>query len=315
MRAWRIHGYGGPEVVALEEAPLPRPAPGELLVRVRAASVNPIDWKMRRGLLAGVFPLAFPRTLGRDCAGKVEALGEGVTGFDPGTRVAGVADPRTEGTHAEFALLPAIQAAPVPAGLDDAAAASLCVAGLSAYVALVEVAQVEPGQRVLVHSGAGGVGSLAIQIAAHLGAEVFATAGAASREYCLGLGAARVIDYRNEDFVAAAAPCDAVLDTIGGETHLRSARALRPGGLLVALHAAPIPAAPRREDVRVVTAQVQPTRARLERLFRWAATGVLRAQVGRSFAFEDAPRAYAASETGHARGKLVIRMVGEPGSA
>lgn len=308
MRAWRIRAYGGPEVMALEEAPVPRPGPGQLLVRVRAASVNPIDWKMRRGLLAGTLPLAFPRTLGRDCAGEVASLGERVTGFEPGTMVAGVADPRTDGTHAEFALLPAAQAAPVPEGLDPIAAASLCVAGLSAYIALVEVAQVGAGQRVLVHAGAGGVGSLAIQIGKHLGAEVLATASAANREYCIALGAARVIDYRREDFVAAAAPCDVVLDTLGGETHVRSLQALRPGGLLVALNAAPIPAGPRREDVRVVMAQVQPTRARQDRIFQWAAAGVLRAQVGRTFAFEDAPQAYGASEAGHVRGKLVIAV-------
>jgi NADPH:quinone reductase-like Zn-dependent oxidoreductase len=306
MRAWRIRRYGGPEALALEETSAPRPGPGALLVRVQAASVNPIDWKMRRGMLAGAFPVAFPRTLGRDCAGEVETLGPGVTGFDPGARVAGVADPRTDGTHAELALLPATQAAPVPKGLDAAAAASLCVAGLSAYIALAEIAQVAAGQRVLIHAGAGGVGSLAIQIGAHLGAEVFATASAANRGYCAGLGAARVIDYRDEDFVAVAAPCDVVLDTLGGETHLRSLRALRTGGLLVALNAASIPAGARREDVRVVMAQVRPTRERLERIFQWAAVGVLRPQVGRAFAFGEAPLAYQASEAGHARGKLVI---------
>jgi NADPH:quinone reductase-like Zn-dependent oxidoreductase len=195
MRAWRIRAYGGPEVMALEEAPVPRPGPGQLLVRVRAASVNPIDWKMRRGLLAGIVPLAFPRTLGRDCAGEVAALGEGVTGFAPGAMVAAVADPRTDGTHAEFALLPASQAAPVPEGLDPIAAASLCVAGVSASIALVEVAQVAPGQRVLVHAGAGGVGSLAIQIGKHLGAEVLATASPGNREYCTALGGEIVREY------------------------------------------------------------------------------------------------------------------------
>jgi NADPH:quinone reductase-like Zn-dependent oxidoreductase len=308
MRAWRIRAYGGSETLVLEEAPVPQPGPGQLLVRVRAASVNPIDWKMRRGLLAAAFPLVFPRTLGRDCFGEVVAVGKGVTGFEAGAAIAGVADPRGDGTHAEFALLPAAQTAPVPDGLDAAAAASLCVAGLSAYIALAEVAHARAGQRVLVHAGAGGVGSLAIQIGRILGAEVFTTASAANRGYCVGLGAVRVIDYRAEDFVAAATPCDVVLDAVGGETHLRSLRTLKPGGLLVALQAAPIAPGPRREDVRVVMAQIQPTRARLERIFQWAATGMLRAQVGRIFPFADAPLAYAASEAGHARGKLVIAV-------
>jgi NADPH:quinone reductase-like Zn-dependent oxidoreductase len=165
LRALRIHGYGGPEVMRLEQAPRPVPKPGQVLVRVRAASVNPIDWKMRRGLMAKVFPIDFPRVLGRDCAGEME-----------GGLVAGVSDPRTDGTHAEYALLPADQAAPVPEGLSPEEAASLCVTGISAYIALVETARVSGGHRVLVHAGAGGVGSLAIQIARQLGCEVFATA-------------------------------------------------------------------------------------------------------------------------------------------
>jgi NADPH:quinone reductase-like Zn-dependent oxidoreductase len=265
-----------------------------VLVKVRAASVNPIDWKMRRGLLARHFPLTFPRTLGRDCAGEVN-----------GDLIAGVADPRTDGTHAEFALLPETQAARVPQTLDAAAAASLCIAGLSAYIPLVEVAQVEAGQRVLIHAGAGGVGSLAIQIACHSGAEVWTTASGANREFCAALGAVTVIDYAKEDF-AAHGPFDVILDTIGGPAHLRSETALKPAGVLVALAAAPIPEAPRRSDVRVVMAQIEPTRERLERIFRWAADGVLRPQVTRRYALPDALQAYAAVESGHGRGKLVL---------
>jgi NADPH:quinone reductase-like Zn-dependent oxidoreductase len=292
MRALRIHGYGGPEVMRLDEVEAPRPAPGEVLVRVRAASVNPIDWKMRRGLLAGVFPLSFPRILGRDCAGEVD-----------GGMHAGVAALRGEGTHAQYAALPDSQCAPVPEGLEPAAAASLCVSGLSAYIALVEVAKVSPGMKVLIHAGAGGVGSLAIQIARHLGAEVVATASAANRAYCEGLGASRVVDYRREDF-AAAGPFDVVLDSIGGETHVRSIAALAPGGRVVALQAAPIPEG--TDKSLAVMAQIQPTRERLERIFAWAAAGVLRPQVTQAFSLEQAAQAYALSEAGHLRGKIVI---------
>ncbi len=295
MRALRIHAYGGPEVMRLEEAATPVPGPGQVLVRVRAASVNPIDWKMRSGLMEKVFPVSFPRTLGRDCAGEME-----------GGLVAGVTDPRTDGTHAEYALLPADQAAPVPAGLDPAEAASLCVAGLSAYIALVEIARLAGGQRVLVHAGAGGVGSLAIQMASQLGVEVFTTASAANRDYCLALGASQVIDYGNQDFTTAIPPCDVVFDTLGGEAHRRSMKMLKPGGVLVALAAAPIPRGQRRADVRVVMAQVRPTRARLEQIFQWATSGVLRPQVTHTFRPEEASKAYAISESGHARGKMVI---------
>ncbi len=295
MRALRIHAYGGPEVMRLEEVAPPVPGPGQLLVRVRAASVNPIDWKMRRGLMEKAFPITFPRTLGRDCAGELE-----------GGLVAGVSDPRTDGTHAEYALLPADQVAPVPAGLDAGAAASLCVTGLAAYIALVEIARLAGGQRVLVHAGAGGVGSLAIQMANQLGLEVFTTASAVNRDYCLALGATQVIDYSKQDFTTAIPPCDVVLDTLGGEAHRRSMKMLKPGGVLVALAAAPIPRGQRRADVRVVMAQVRPTRARLEQLFRWATSGVLRPQVTHSYKPEEASKAYAISESGHARGKMVI---------
>jgi NADPH:quinone reductase-like Zn-dependent oxidoreductase len=278
----------------VDDVEIPREKEGQILVKVRAASVNPIDWKMRRGLLAGVFPLSFPRTLGRDCAGEID-----------GKLYAGVADMRTDGTHAEYALLPENKIARVPAGLDAAAAASLCVAGLSAYIPLVEIVSLKKDSKILIHAGAGGVGSLAIQIARHLGAEVHATASAANRDFCISLGASRVIDYRNEVFQENF--YDAVLDTIGGETHRRSMQALKSGGVLVALAAAPIPPGAARADVRVVMAQIQATRERLQKIFSWAVSGVVRPQVTSSFLLEEGSAAYALSESGHARGKIVIR--------
>jgi NADPH:quinone reductase-like Zn-dependent oxidoreductase len=294
MRALRIHGYGGPEVMRLDDVPLPSAGAGHVLLKVNAASVNPIDWKMRHGMLASIFALSFPRTLGRDCAGDAD-----------GVLIAGVADPRTDGTHAEYVTLPENQTALVPAGLDAAAAASLCIAGLSAWVPLGEVAKVQRGMRVLVHGGAGGVGSLAIQIARELGAMVITTSTQA--DYCRQLGAEQVIDYRVENF-ADAGPFDAVLDTLGGEAHVRSLRALKPGGVLVALSAAPIPAHAPRPDVRVEKPLIQATRERLARIFDWAASGRLRPQVMQRFALEDAADAYAAAEAPHGRGKIVLQI-------
>jgi len=294
MRALRIHGYGGPEVMRLDQVPSPSPAAGQVLVKVKAASVNPIDWKIRRGLLASIFPLSFPRTLGRDCAGEAD-----------GALIAGVADPRTDGTHAEYAVLPEAATAPVPAGVNAVAAASICVAGLSAWIPLAEIARIQPGMRVLIHGGAGGVGSLAIQIARELGATVFATSTQA--DYCRGLGAERVIDYRIENF-ADAGPFDVILDTLGGEAHVRSLGALKPGGLLVALSAAPIPPHAVPSGVRVEKPQVQATRERLARIFDWAATGRLRPQVTKRLALEEAPEAYAAAEAPHGRGKIVLQI-------
>ncbi|MGQ0655076.1 MAG: NADP-dependent oxidoreductase [Betaproteobacteria bacterium] len=279
----------------MEDAPVPTAGPGEVRVRVHAASVNPIDWKMAAGMLAGVLPVTFPRILGRDCAGELE----------DGERVAGVADPRIDGTHAQLAVLPAEQAAPIPAALGMEAAASLCVAGLSAYIPLVEVARVAPGQRVLVYAGAGGVGSLAIQIARQLGAEVTATASPKNHEYCRALGATKVLDYARQD-LRQEPRFDVVLDTLGGEAHRRAVEALKPGGILVALSAAPIPGGPLRHDVRIARPQIQATRERLSQIFQWAAAGVLKPQVSRRYGLEDALHAYAQSQAGHVRGKLLL---------
>jgi NADPH:quinone reductase-like Zn-dependent oxidoreductase len=294
MRAVRIHGYGGPEVMRIDEVPVPSAAAGQVLAKVRAASINPIDWKIRRGMLASMMPITFPRTLGRDCAGEAN-----------GKLIAGVADARGDGTHAEYALLPEAASATVPDGLDAAAAASLCVAGLSAWIPLVEMAKVQSGMKVLIHAGAGGVGSLAIQISRALGASVAATSTQA--DYCRQLGAAEVIDYRQQDF-AKAGPFDVVLDTLGGDAHVQSLKALNPGGILVALSATPIPPHAARPDVRVEKPMIQATRERLERIFDWAVNGKLRAQVTRQFRLDEAHAAYAESEGGHGRGKIVLQI-------
>lgn len=294
MRAVRIHGYGGPEVMHLDEVATPQAGEGQVLVKVRAASVNPIDWKMRRGLLKGIFQLTFPRTLGRDCAGELD-----------GKLVAGVADPRGEGTHAEYAVLPQASTAPVPVGLDAAEAASLCIAGLSAWIPLVEVAKVQKGMRVLIHGGAGGVGCHAIQIAKELGGSVVTTS--TQVDYCKQLGAERVVDYRKEDFTKAG-PFDVVLDTLGGEAHVQSLKALKTNGVLVALSATPIPAHTARTDVRVERPMVQATRARLAEIFDWVVKGRLRPQLTRRFHLEAANDAYAAVEAPHGRGKIVLEI-------
>lgn len=292
MKAVRIHGYGGPEVMRVDDVPTPKPGAGQILVRVKAASVNPIDWKIRRGMLASMITVTFPRTLGRDCAGEAN-----------GRLIAGVADPRGEGTHAEYAVLPEAATAAVPSSLGPVEAAGLCIAGLSAWVPLVEVARVQSGMQVLVHGGAGGVGSLGIQIARELGAAVSTTSTQA--DYCRELGASRVIDYRKEDF---GGPYDVILDTLGGEAHVRSQQALKPGGVLVALSATPIPAHQPRSDVRIEKPMIQATRERLEQIFQWAVSGKLRPQVTRQFRLDEAHAAYAASEAGHGRGKIVLKI-------
>jgi NADPH:quinone reductase-like Zn-dependent oxidoreductase len=283
MRALRIHRYGGVEVLSLENIPLPEKKENALLVKIQAASVNPVDWKIRQGL----FGLPLPRTLGRDGAGEAD-----------GKRVMGIAP---TGTHAEYAVFPENHWAPIPDGVSFEAAACLGIAGLSAWIPLVENAKVSAGQRVLIHAGAGGVGCLAIQIAAKRGAEVWTTCSARNGDWCKALGARQALDYNAGDFTQAGAIFDVVLDTVGGAVHRRSAEVLKPGGALVYLNATP-PEAPTRKDIRVLPTDVQPTRARLEAIL---AAG-LRVPVEGRYPLERAAEAYEASRGGHVRGKLVI---------
>jgi NADPH:quinone reductase-like Zn-dependent oxidoreductase len=305
MKALRIHAHGGPEVMRIEEVPVPSPGAGQVLIRVRAASVNPADWKIREAKSAASAG-NLPRVLGRDASGEVAAVGAGVTGVKEGDRVAGVADRGGDGTHAEYALLPASAIAARPERVDDAFAAALGVAGMSAYIPLVEDAKLAAGQRVLVQAGAGGVGGIAIQIARHLGAEVSATCSPANADYVRALGAHQVIDYTRQPLEPLAGTFDVVLDTLGGEAHVRSQALLKPGGVMVCLNAAAVPAHAPRADVRIVTSRIVTTRERLEPLFGWAASGAVKSTVTKRFPLAQAAEAYAEVQTGHARGKLVL---------
>jgi NADPH:quinone reductase-like Zn-dependent oxidoreductase len=306
MRAWRIDRYGGPEVMDLVEAAVPTPGPGEVLVQVRAASVNPIDWKMRSGALRDVFRFSLPRILGRDFAGRAVAVGEGIDDLPAGTRVFGVGDPMRDGTHAEYVVVPRASLARTPNALPDDEAAAIPVSGVSALIPLAEAAALKPGQRVLVHAGSGGVGTFAVQIAHHLGAEVIATASGRNTDYVAQLGAARIIDYAARDFAAVARDCDIVFDTLGGEIHRRSFACLKPGGVLVALNAAPVIGLPPPNDVRVLWPRIQCTDARLSQLAAWAVDRTVVPQIGARFPFHSAAAAYALSESGHARGKIIL---------
>jgi len=306
MRAWRVHEYGGADKLRLDTMPLPEPASGQLLVKVAVASVNPIDWKTREGHLARALPIAFPRVLGRDCAGTVVETGS--EQFEAGDRVLCVGEAGKDGGQSEYAIMPAASSARIPASVSFEESIAFGIAGTSAWIPLVETANIGPGMRVLVHAGAGGVGSVAVQLARHFGAEVLATCGTGNLAFVRTLGA-RAIDYTREDFVQAAGPCDVVFDTVGGEVHRRSYAALKPGGLLVYLNASPIPKGPApRQDVRVVLAQIKTTTERLERQLELAARGILKGQVGAVFPFEEARKAYDLVRTGHARGKVMIRM-------
>jgi NADPH:quinone reductase-like Zn-dependent oxidoreductase len=308
MRAWRIHRYGGPEQLVLEAAPLPEPREGELLVRVGAASVNPIDWRQRSGSVQAMFPVEFPRVLGRDCAGVVAESRS--PDFRVGERVLGINDQkRNIGTHAQYAVVPASQATAIPPSVSDAQAVAIGNSGITAWSGIVSTAGVAEGQRVLIHAAAGGVGGIALQLARHFGAEVFGTCSARNIDYVESLGAHRAIDYGREDFTRIARDCDIVFDMVGGETHRRSFECLKPGGILLW-----IPAwggdnpPPPRNDVRVLHAGVRAAADRLRAMMALVAQGALKPQIARIYPMAEAPAAYAASESGRSRGKNIIAI-------
>jgi NADPH:quinone reductase-like Zn-dependent oxidoreductase len=307
MRAIRQTELGGPDVLELVEVPRPEPGPTEVLVRIAAAGVNPLDWKTRaRGIFLGRPPF----TVGAGAAGVVAALGSGVTRFAVGDRVFGMPRfPREAAADAEYLTAPSYQLARTPTRLSDAEAAALPMAGLTAWQALVETAELQAGERVLIHAAAGGIGHLAVQIAKSRGAYVIGTARAAKHGFLAELGVDEAIDYTQQDAGAVVRDVDVVLDLAGGETALRSLPALRDGGRLVSVSSGADAAAEAAGGrVRVVYMLVEPDRAGLEAVAALANSGALRVHVARTFPLAQAARAHELGETGRTRGKLVLTI-------
>ena len=308
MLAIRQRVLGGPEVLELAEVPRPEPGPTEVLVRVTAAGVNPVDWKTRaRGGFLGDPPF----TVGWDVAGVVEALGRGVTRFAVGDRVFGMPRfPREAAGYAEFVTSPSRQLAPIPAELDDVEAAALPLAGLTAWQALVETADLQPGDRVVVLAAAGGVGHLAVQIAKAQGAYVIGTASAARHPFLLGLGVDEAVDYAREEVAERVSDADVLLDLVGGETGLHALPAVRDGGILVTVPSGSDVESLRRaagNRVRVTGILVEPDRTGLEAIAVLVERGALRPHVARTFPLAEASRAHELGESGRiGGGKLVL---------
>ncbi|EFL01905.1 zinc-binding oxidoreductase [Streptomyces sp. SPB78] len=308
MLALHQTALGTPDVLRLAKVPRPVPGPGQLLVAVRAAGLNPTDFKHRSQRLFLPPP---PFTLGWDVSGTVVATGYGVTLFRPGDDVFGMLPyPHGAGSHAEYVTGPARAFAAKPAGIDHVQAAALPLAALTAWQALVDTAALRAGQRVLVHAAAGGVGHLAVQLAKERGAHVTGTASAPKHDFLRALGADACVDYRTEDFTATEEPYDVVLDPIGGETATRSVGVLRPGGVLVSLvpGAPDTPAAAEKAGVRAVTLLVEHDHAGMRALAGLAADGRLRAHVSGTFPLAEGARAHAQGETGRTTGKLVLTV-------
>ncbi|WP_037947786.1 NADP-dependent oxidoreductase [Streptomyces sp. PRh5] len=314
MRAVVQDALGGPEVLRVAEVARPEPLPTEVLVRVHAAGVNPVDWKTRQGGgMAGVLGEP-PFTLGWDVSGVVEEVGFGVTTLAPGDEVYGMPwFPRQAGGYAEFVTAPSRQFARKPATLSHEAAAAVPLAALTAWQILVDTAKVEAGQRVLVHAAAGGVGHFAVQFARHLGATVVGTARQSRHEWLRRLGAAELIDYTGQRFEDAVEDVDVVIDLLGEEhdaTSARSLEVLKKGGLLVAVPGGVSPELREAADARGVRTSpflVEPDGAALTTIAGLIDQGAVEVEVADVFPLEEAARAHRQGEEGHTRGKLVLR--------
>jgi NADPH:quinone reductase-like Zn-dependent oxidoreductase len=313
MRAITQTAFGGPEVLELvDDAAEPVPGPTQVLVRVRATSVNPVELFVR----SGAFPLLGepPFVLGWDLSGVVERVDPGVHRFKAGDEVYGLPYfPAAAGANAEYLVAPARQLARKPAGISHQEAAALPLVGLTAWHALVEIAQLRPGQRVLIHGAGGGLGHVAVQLAKHLGAEVVGTASGGKHDFLRGLGADQLIDYRTQDYaqVLREAPVDVVLETLGGGHAERSFGVLRPGGLLVTAVerlSTTLPELAARSGVRFAAVGVEPDPAGLEALTELVEAGRLRVHLQQVFPLERLADAHELLAAGGIQGKLAITI-------
>ena len=309
MKAVRIHEYGGPEVLELEEAPMPKPATDEVLVKVYATSVNPVDWKIREGARKEKFPADLPLILGWDVSGVIIEVGENVLQFKSGDEVYGRPDPTKDGAYAEYMVVKANQLGRKPKSIDHVNAAAVPLAGLTAWQGLFERGHLEKGQKVLIHAASGGVGTFAVQFAKWKGAYVIGTTSAANISFVKQLGADEVIDYHNENFEDKLNDIDLVFDTIGGETQKRSIQVLKNGGKLITTLKPEFLAEARQKHIYLEGYTAQSYPEQLEEIADLIDEGSIHPVVSMVLSLEDARKAHQISEDGHVRGKIVIKVV------
>lgn len=332
MRAWQIHRYGSPEVFQLSDIPKPICGARDVLVRIHATSVNPVDFKIRAGLQRGLIRYRLPWVLGLDVSGMVVEVGAKVKNFRVGDEVVSSPTHRRQGSYAEYIAIHEREVAKKPARLSHAEAASLPLVSLTAWEALVGFGELSRGQRVLIHAGAGGVGCVAIQLAKHLGAsEIATTCSAGKTEFVKQLGVTRPVDYQREAYDEVLSDYDLVLDSLGGEHRGRSLRVLKPGGKLASIVSG-VPEATeefgpnlgalvvglrilkgrlgaRFKGYRSANLMRKCDGLKLQRLMDLAEQGAIAAVIQRVYPFDELPAAHADAETGRVQGKLVIQVV------
>ncbi|MBP0000444.1 MAG: NAD(P)-dependent alcohol dehydrogenase [Cyanobacteria bacterium SID2] len=317
MKAVTIDRYGSSDVLQYRDVEQPVPTGNAVLVRVRASSVNPIDWKIRRGDLALLSGFDFPRPLGADVAGIVEAVGDTATQFQPGDEVFGFGNPLNSGTYAEFATLPESQLALKPKNVSFEEAAAAPLAGLTAMQALLDLGELRPGCSVLVNGASGGVGEFAVQIAKTFSATVTGVCSEANLEIVRHLGADAVIDYTREDFTHQAARYDLVFDAVGKRTFTDCRRVLKPEGIFVSTLPSPELLASIAQTLlfsgqKAKLILAQPKSRDLQALCELMEDGKVKSQIDRTYPLSEIAAAHNYSETGRAKGKIVLTVdVGE----
>lgn len=308
MTAIRIHEFGGPDVLKTEKLPIPQPADGEVLVRIHAVSVNPVDFKTREGKYPMIKREDLPITLGRDFSGTIESCGPGVQGLRRGDAVFALLG-RDRGSYAEYVIAKEAELARKPETLDHVAAAAVPLAALTAWQGLFDQGKLTSGQRVLIHGGAGGVGHIAIQLAKAKGAWVATTCAKDDLDFVRALGAEKAIDYKSRKFEDEVSDIDLVYDLIGGETQERSFAVLKNGGALISTLKKPDETKARDKDLRVAHYMAEANGAQLAEVGRLIDDGKVKPVVTRTFALKHAAQAQTFLEEEHVRGKVVLTLL------
>jgi NADPH:quinone reductase-like Zn-dependent oxidoreductase len=309
MKAVRMHGYGGPEVLKYEDAPRPEAAEGEVLIKIHAAAVNPVDWKIRAGYMRGFRDYPLPFILGWDFSGVIEQVGPGVTGWKAGDEVYGRPDIGRNGAYAEYIAVRASEIQHKPKTLDHVHSAAIPLAALTAWQAIFGAGQLQAGQKILIHAAAGGVGTFAVQLAKWKGAYVIGTASTRNHALLRQLGADELIDYTTTRFEDVVKDVDVVLDAMAGETRERSWQVLKKGGILVSILGQPSAEKAKEYGVRPAGIFVQPNPVELKDLANLVDNGKLRPVIEAVLPLAEAARAHEMNQTEHTVGKIVLRVV------
>lgn len=309
MKAIRIHNYGGSEVLKFEDAPRPTPGSDEVLIKVYAAAVNPVDWKIRAGYLKERIRYSMPFIPGWDVSGVVEVTGSGVTRFKKGDEVYTRPEISRNGAYAEYIVVKESEVALKPTSIDHVHAAAIPLAALTAWQVLFDAAGLTKGQTVLIHAAAGGVGGFAVQLAKWKGARVIGTASGRNQSFLRELGVDDPIDYEKTKFEDAVHDVDVVFDTMGGETQQRSWKVLKKSGILVSIISPPSAEEAAKHGVRPGYVFVQPNAAELGEIAKLVDSGKLKPVIETVLPLSEAKRAQELSEAGHTRGKIVLKVV------